>query len=283
MKGAPKMKRFTALFLIVIFLALTLASCTQTEPDESDFSEIISEIISDTASARDESSQTLPELTPVPFESKTVTVDEETGLPILPTLAERANEEYVRSNPGGMDWTYEELIAMTPEDINEKLMQPAFKHYHHFTGLGDMRTEDGSGTDFWNAEQGSKWGMYRVKDEKFPTYESFVCETRKFFSPDLAAEYFGYGCYMEYGEEFYSVAGARGSSIDYCTIDFTILSSSETEIKYRGVARYYLYEEDWGTNPETSLPDDRFEFRYFDYTLTLQDGRWVFTRFSLPY
>lgn len=277
------MKKLAALFFTVIILALTFASCTSNKPDESAFSEIISEIISDTAPSRDESSQALPELTPVPFESKTVIIDEETGLPLLPTLAERANEEYVRSHPGGMDWTYDELTAMTPEDINEKLMLPAFEHYRHFTGLGHLGTEDGRGTAFWDAEQGSEWRMYRVEDDTFPTYESFVCETRKFFSPDLAAQYFGYGYYMEYGEEFYFLDGVRGASIDYCTIDFSILSSTETEIKYRGVARYYLYEDDWGTYPETSLPDSRFEFRYFDYTLTLQDGRWVFTQFSLPY
>ncbi len=205
-------------------------------------------------------------------------------MPILPTLKERANEEYVRSCKGGMEYTYDELISMTPEEIEHMMLGPTSR-YGFFKDYPLVnRTFKVAFANNGEEDNSANKPIYMVHEEVlFPTYESFVSEIRKYFSKDIAAELFGTGIFFEYGETFFYIDDIRATADNCVSTEYEIVSHNEKEIIYRGTKKCLKNDEDYAIyskNNDTVFPDRSYETKYAKYVLSLEDGEWVFTYFE---
>lgn len=278
------MKRLTVFVLSIIFALLVLCACNDTEtalPENS------TEVISAEESDADQTESTSSEDKKLAF-VQGASSEEPIDYPVidLPTLEERINEEYLRSTSGGRELSAEALSSMSSDELFETVFRPAFKMFEQFVGLGDM---DGDTEVYFRDEAFDRLQMHydTVSDKRFPTYEAFVGETRKYFSRDITVDLFSDGFFFELDGVFYGyISGARGASIDYYKTEFEVTSVSETEIKILGTARHFKSEDDknvWHKDPTFVFDDTCFEFDYHEYTLSLEEGKWVFTEFELPY
>lgn len=202
------------------------------------------------------------------------------GVPLLPSLETRANSEYVRSCKGGMDYTYEELVSMTPEEIGRMMLGPKTRYGYFY----DYPVLAGSTKSDFVDSEGNTYTAVKVEaDFLSPDYESLVAEIRKYFSKDIAVELFSKGIYFEYGEEFLMLDSIKFADTNSTGTKYEIVSSSETEIVYKGTTKYLLSDEDYEiyvNNPETVFPEESYETKHTKYVLSLEDGEWVFTYFE---
>ncbi len=205
----------------------------------------------------------------------------ENGMPVFPSLEYRTNSDYVRSCAGGIDFTYDELVSMSQDEIAYFMLAPTTRKNHFDINpmLGTALQVD------FNDENGNTCIAYEVDESLFDTYESFVQEIRTYFSEDIAAKLFSEGEYFEYGNTFYTTMMPKSEAVYlFHSIDYEIVSASETEIVYRGTAKYFVDEEEYKvymSNTSMTFPEASFEIREYKYVLSIQDdGRWVFTEFE---
>lgn len=289
--GKPMKKRITAITIKTKFrtvsttLAIILAfsalmagfiGCTNENPTESSLSDAPVSLNNDVEMIA-MPSNTSPDI----YNS----YDSEHDMYVLPSKEYRQNESFIRACPGGMRFSYETLTSMTSDKTLEKIFTPAFKQYE-ILHLG-IPPKTSIKVAFYDYESKCTAEGRIINDERFPTYESFIYKTRKYFSADITAQLLESGSYFEFSEEFFVCEeGVRAAWLGYYGIEIERISASETEIKYRGTARYLIDEKDilaFENDNTLSFPDEKFEKREIEYTLSLQDGRWVFTEFTLPY
>lgn len=197
-------------------------------------------------------------------------------VPLLPS----ANLEYVRSCKGGMNYTYEELVSMTPEEIGHMMNGPTTRYgffYDYPIFIGDTKSN-------FVDSKGNTYTAINVEDDYlFPDFESLAAEIRKYFSKDIAVELFSKNIYFEYKDELFMLDSVKFSDSNSIGTKYEIVSSSENEIVYRSTTTYLPDDDDYEIyieNPEMEFPEECYEIKYKKSVLSLQDGEWVFTYFE---
>ncbi len=197
-----------------------------------------------------------------------------------------ATPEEIKAVAGGRDFEYSELVAMSSDEIRDKIFKPAAEHYRNFTGLGTIYTRGSVNLNLL-LENGEieEWEFYVCRDERFPTYESFIAETRKYFSKNLAAEYLcedEYPAFASHNGIFLTIDGVRGGNIYYISTEYSIKSQSDSKIIY--LARHkYIKDEFFEIVDFEKATDEQCDFEEHECVFLLEDGRWVFENFSLGY
>ncbi len=199
------------------------------------------------------------------------------GEPILPTLEARVNEKYIRSCDGGMDYTYEELVKMSEDEISRMMLGPTTR-YGFFFDYPVLKSNNK--VEFVDAN-GKKTVVCDLSEDLF-TYEWLVSEVRKYFSEDIAVELFSKGIYFECGEKLFMVDAIEFGRQN-CGTKYEIVSSAETQIVYKATTKYLINDEDYEKyvmNSSLVFPEESYSYKYSEYVLSLIDGKWVFTQFE---
>ena len=203
----------------------------------------------------------------------------------VPSLEERANLDYVASVEGGRELDYEALIKMTPDEIESEIFEPANRIYREFSGLGGFVIYSYGSLDFYRYDKNNKLVSTYVDvvspDSEIPSYEGFVAETRKYFSVDMSKELFADGHFFEYEGIFLFYDGARGGHINYRSHEYSIESHSKNEIVYKCTVK--LVKDEFIDLKDEDIKEEHCFYEDFTCALILEDGKWVFDSFKLPY
>lgn len=203
----------------------------------------------------------------------------------VPSLEERANLDYVASVEGGRELDYEALIKMTPDEIAEKIFDPASRIFAEFSGLGGYVVYGYGSLDFYRYDKNNKLVSTYVDvvspDSEIPSYEGFVAETRKYFSVDMSKKLFADGHFFEYEGIFLFYDGARGAHINYRSHEYSIESHSKDEIVYKCTVK--LVKDEFIDLKDEDIKEEHCFYEDFTCALILEDGKWVFDSFRLPY
>ncbi len=195
---------------------------------------------------------------------------------LLPTV----NLEYVRSCKGGMNYTYEELVSMTPEEIGRMMLGPTTRYGFFY----DYPIYTGNTKSSFVDSKGNTYTAINVEDDAYFTdFESLASEIRKYFSKDIAVELFSKNIYFEYKDELFMLDSVKLTDKNSLGTQYEIVSSSENEIVYKGTTTYMPDDDDYEIyleNPDMEFPEECYETKYTKYILSLQDGEWVFTYFE---
>lgn len=197
------------------------------------------------------------------------------GIP-LPSV----NLEYVSSCKGGMNYTYEELVTMTPEEIGHMMLGPSTR-YGFFYDYPIFN--DGTKSNFVDSKGNTYTAINGEGDYLFPDFESLAAEIRKYFSKDIAVELFSKNIYFEYEDKLFMLDSVKFNDNNSLETTYEIVSSSENEIVYKGTTTYMPDDEDYEIykeNPNMVFPDECYETKCTKRILSLQDGEWVFTYFE---
>ncbi len=189
----------------------------------------------------------------------------------------------------GRAFDYNKLIAMSSDEIAEKIFAPAAEYYEIFSGLGNVKTSD-KYIYFWDTDNMTFVKMYEVTDKRFPDYYTLVAKMRKYFDSLLTYEIFDVGPFMEYNGKLYYNEGVRGGVIDYYKSEYTIKSHNagpqSAAVVYSVTSAYFKYEEDriaFEKDPTVVIPDERLEFKTVEFRFNGWEGYWSFRNFELPY
>ena len=203
----------------------------------------------------------------------------------VPSLEERANLDYVASVEGGRELDYEALIKMTPDEIESEIFEPANRIYREFSGLGGFVIYSYGSLNFYRYDKNNELVSTYVDvvspDSEIPSYEGFVAETRKYFSVDMSKKLFADGHFFEYEGIFLFYDGARGSHINYRSHEYSIESHSKNEIVYKCTVK--LVKDEFIDLKDEDIKEEHCFYEDFTCTLILEDGKWVFDSFRLPY
>ncbi len=203
----------------------------------------------------------------------------------VPSREERANLDYVASVKGGRELDYETLIKMTPDEIAAEIFDPASRIFAEFSGLGGYVIYSYGTLDFYHYDKNNKlivtYADVVSPDCEIPSYDGFVAETRKYFSIDMSKRLFADGRFFEYDGIFLFYDGARGGHINYRSHEYSIESHSKNEIVYKCTVRYT--KDEFNDLKDEDVKEEHCYYEDFTCILILEDGKWVFDSFRLPY
>lgn len=203
----------------------------------------------------------------------------------MPSVEERANLDYVSSVEGGRELDYGTLIKMTKDEIASEIFEPANRVYREFDGLGGDLLGYYETLLFYTYDEKGKL----VRDAadivgpygEITEYSDFVAETRKYFSKDLSKKLFENGNFFEHLGMFMYFDGVRGSHIQYRSHEYSIQSHTEGKITYKCTVRYT--KDEFSDLTDEELKEEHCFYEDFLCELILEDGKWVFDSFRLPY
>ena len=203
---------------------------------------------------------------------------------VAPTAEERVDLDYIASVAGGREFDYDTLISMTPEQIESEIFAPANRVYREFDGLGyEIIDHYGNLMLYWDENGKTKKEYFYVvrPTENITCYDDFVSEVRKHFSKEMSKKLFATGLFFEYNGIFMYIDGCRGAHIDYFDHEYSIESYNKDEIVYK--CRVAYLKSEYEDLKQEEVTEEHCYFEEFTCKLILEDGKWVFDSFKLPY
>ena len=204
---------------------------------------------------------------------------------VAPTDEERVDLDYIASVAGGREFDYDTLISMTPEQIESEIFAPANRVYREFDGLGYeiIGHYYGSLTLYWDENGKTMKEYFDVVGltENITCYDDFVSEVRKHFSKEMSKQLFATGQFFEYNGIFMYIDGCRGTHIHYFDHEYSIESYNKDEIVYK--CRVAYLKNEYENLKQEEVTEEHCYFEEFTCKLILEDGKWVFDSFKLPY
>lgn len=174
----------------------------------------------------------------------------------------------------------DDKYVLLPESKTFSQMDPTtqtadeiFAAANELYGYFHLAALDGYGDRTLEAEvDGSTWIYYMVSDERFDTKAELLSALSCYFSADIINSLMDSPNYREGMDgKLYSSGGARGSNILHQKTVYELVSLTEDSAVFKGYATY-----------SDEIMEDAYT-EEFTYNAVKQDGRWVFTNFTLPY
>ena len=125
--------------------------------------------------------------------------------------------------------------------------------------------------DTRTAENG--WVYYRVTDERFPDYQSFVDYLGSVFSQEIVEELMSDRIFEDFDGALYSLDGARGANILIDGVEYSTKSVEENRIVYTASVTYI--KDPAQTPPEVDHVQE------YEFIREKTENGWIFT--SFPY
>lgn len=123
----------------------------------------------------------------------------------------------------------------------------------------------------------------KIVNAEYPDYASFTAHLVSLFSPEISASLltggFDYSKYINFNGELWGISTTGGRQLDltYGDTEYTIISSTDTEIVIKGLmSRMRDITNENSEHIEVEL--DYYE--EYGYTLEYLNGAWVFTEFE---
>jgi len=192
-----------------------------------------------------------------------------------------------------------ELLFTEPypdsDTLAQTVFEPAIMLYRNFEGLGNVKSGAYSSDYFYSddypdyfieQENGQDKYFIPVNDERYPTYQSFVDDLRKYFSEELTQKLLAKEWYVERNGKFYMQGFDRGSNLLFNNVTYAITSQTPEKVIFTATVEYLKYiPKEWADagSPPDEIPEDMLESKDFIYNYEKIDGKWVFTNFELFY
>lgn len=119
------------------------------------------------------------------------------------------------------------------------------------------------------------WTYYRVTDQRFPDYRSFLDYLGSIFSQEIVEELMADRVFADFDGQLYCLDGTRGADIFISQVDYSTKSAEENKIVYLASVTYI--KDPSQDPPETDYVKD------YEFVRERMDGEWVFTAFPYFY
>lgn len=143
-----------------------------------------------------------------------------------------------------------------------------------FDGLSFNNCDYENSFEKYNSYWGWKMTYYRVKDNRFKNMNGLKKYLKKYFSPDYVKKLLKQKNFIEKNGKLYYGTGERGGDPTYVSSKYRITKKTAKERIIKVTDKYWFYYESGPDNIEKKT-------RYFKQKKI--NGKWVFTKISLPY
>lgn len=180
---------------------------------------------------------------------------------LLAAVFSMDNLSYAKTSP--------ELSYSSKKVVKVTKIRKAYEILGWFEGLSDLRC------DYEDRFEGSGYSVYaKVQDKRFNNMKEFEKYLKKYLSPAYAKKLLKTGKFVEKNGKLYSFLADRGDDITYLDTKYKITKKTSKSRTIKVVSKYW---ENYAEVPKKIKKQARY------YKQKKINGKWVFTKISLPY
>jgi len=153
-----------------------------------------------------------------------------------------------------------EYVPTSSEEI-EKLILDADRVYGWFE-IVPLEAD----YDFCKKVNNQEW--YKVKDERYNTYEELNSYLGKYFSHEIISELWSKRVYKVFDGDLYCLNQGRGINSFIQSVEYKLKSKLEKKVVYQAIVNY------------SKSSDGKKNQKKFEFTREKIEGRWIFTKFE---
>ncbi|MGI6264710.1 MAG: hypothetical protein ACOYJY_04495 [Acutalibacteraceae bacterium] len=176
----------------------------------------------------------------------------------------------------------DDIAAMTPKAIADKIFAPAYELYNGYTGLGFYQNGQPYVFDPDDTVQG-QWAPLQRLVSPYATYDEYMAALRAHFTDELIAEFTDKKLAERDGKA-YLFDGGRGVNIFYIDTVYAVKSVDyENKTVIFTATSRYVKDEYWDLAEDLeNIPAEYIQTGTGDFTYLRQENGWVFADF-MPY
>lgn len=185
---------------------------------------------------------------------------------LLAAVFSMDNLSYAKTSP--------ELSYSSKKVIKVTKMHAAYTILGWFEGLCDLRIDTKDTFKKYNTSNGYTYQYMKVQDKRFKNMKEFKKYIKKYLSPAYTKKLLKKELFIEKNGKLYYGGGDRGNDITYLSTTYKITKKTSKTRTIKAVTKYW---ENFDEVPKKI----KKEVRYFKQEK--MNGKWVFTKISLPY